>query len=73
MQLVVDKVESYDWVQYIYIDDPISSLDDNNAIAVASHLATLMSGADIKVIVSTHALFYNVLCNEIAKAERLFF
>lgn len=31
-------------------------------------------GADIKVIVSTHhALFYNVLCNEIAKAERLFF
>ena len=74
MQLVVDKVESYDWVQYIYIDDPISSLDDNNAIAVASHLAALMSGADIKVVVSTHhALFYNVLCNEIAKAERLFF
>ena len=34
---------------------PISSLDDNNAIAVASHLATLMSGADIKVIVSTHS------------------
>ena len=74
MQLVVDKVESYAWVQYIYIDDPISSLDDNNAIAVASHLAALMSGADIKVTVSTHhALFYNVLCNEIAKAERLFF
>ena len=74
MQLVVDQEESYAWVQYIYIDDPISSLDDNNAIAVASHLATLMSGADIKVIVSTHhALFYNVLCNEIAKSERLFF
>lgn len=74
MQLVVDKVESYGWVRYIYIDDPISSLDDNNAIALASHLATLMSGADIKVIVSTHhALFYNVLCNEIAKPERLFF
>lgn len=74
MQLVVDKVESYDWVQYIYIDDPISSLDDNNAIAVASHLATLMSGVDIKVIVSTHhALFYNVLCNEIEKSERVFF
>ena len=74
MQLVVDKVESYNWVRYIYIDDPISSLDDNNAIAVASHLATLVSGADIKVIVSTHhALFYNVLCNEITKAERLFF
>lgn len=74
MQLVVDKVESYGWVQYIYIDDPISSLDDNNAIAVASHLAASMSGADIKVIISTHhALFYNVLCNEIKKSEKLFF
>lgn len=74
MQLVVDKVESYSWVKYIYIDDPISSLDDNNAIAVASHFATLMSGADIKVTVSTHhTLFYNVLCNEIAKSERSFF
>ena len=41
MQLVVDKEESYSWVKYIYIDDPISSLDDNNVIAVASHLANL--------------------------------
>ena len=74
MQLVVDKVESYSWVKYIYIDDPISSLDDNKVIAVASHLASLMSGADLKVVVSTHhALFYNVLCNEIEKSERLFF
>lgn len=74
MQLVVDKVESYSWVKYIYIDDPISSLDDNNVIAVASHLASLISGADLKVVVSTHhALFYNVLCNEIEKSERLFF
>lgn len=74
MQLVVDKVDSYSWVKYIYIDDPISSLDDNNAIAVASHLVALMKNADIKIVVSTHhALFYNVLCNEITKPERLFF
>ena len=46
MQLVVDKEESYSWVKYIYIDDPISSLDDNNVIAVASHLANLMSDTD---------------------------
>jgi len=26
----------YNWVKYFYIDDPISSLDDNNAIAVAT-------------------------------------
>ena len=73
VQLVVDKVESYDWVKYIYVDDPISSLDDNNVIAVASHLAQMMSGNDVKVIVSSHhTLFYNVLCNEINKAEQLF-
>jgi len=73
VQLVVDKVESYHWVKYIYVDDPISSLDDNNVIAVASHLAQLMSGNDVKVIVSSHhTLFFNVLCNEINKAEQLF-
>lgn len=74
MQLVVDKEESYSWVKYIYIDDPISSLDDNNVIAVASHLANLMSDTDIKVVISSHhTLFYNVLCNEIKNPERLFF
>lgn len=73
VQLVVDKVESYHWVRYIYIDDPISSLDDNNAVAVASHLASLTSNTDLKVIVSSHhALFYNVLCNEIRNPEQLF-
>ncbi len=73
VQLVVDKVESYNWVKYIYVDDPISSLDDNNVIAVASHLAQLMSGNDVKIIVSSHhTLFFNVLCNEINKAEQLF-
>lgn len=73
VQLVIDNEESYKWVRYIYIDDPISSLDDNNVIAVACHLAQLMSGNDIKVIVSSHhALFFNVLCNEIGKSEQLF-
>jgi hypothetical protein len=73
VQLVVDKVESYNWVKYIYVDDPISSLDDNNAIAVAGHLAQLMSGNDVKVIISTHhTLFFNVLCNEINNAEQVF-
>ena len=73
VQLVVDQVESYNWVKYIYVDDPISSLDDNNVIAVASHLAQLMSGNDVKVVVSSHhTLFFNVLCNEINKAEQLF-
>ena len=73
VQLVIDKAEAYEWVKYIYVDDPISSLDDNNAIAVASHLAALMKGESVKVIVSSHhTLFFNVLCNEISRAEQLF-
>jgi Uncharacterized protein conserved in bacteria len=55
------------------VDDPISSLDDNNVIAVASHLARQMSNNDVKVIVSSHhALFFNVLCNEISNSEQMF-
>lgn len=73
VQMVADKVESYNWVKYIYIDDPISSLDDNNVIAVASNLANLIGNIDIKVIISSHhTLFYNVLCNEIRNPEQLF-
>lgn len=67
---VIDSHPSYDWVKYFYIDDPISSLDDNNAIAVASDLAKLLRKAKdrIKVVVSSHhALFFNVMCNELKK------
>lgn len=69
-ELVIDGDESYSWVKYIYIDDPISSLDDNNVIAVASDLAQLLkTGKDnIKTVISTHhALFFNVICNELHK------
>lgn len=67
-QLAIDEHEEYKWVKYFYIDDPISSLDDNNAIAVASDLAYLLkSGKDkIKSIISSHhSLFFNVMCNEL--------
>ncbi len=71
--LAADKVEAYRWVKYVYIDDPISSLDDNNAIAVASHLAKLMRECDIRFIISSHhSLFFNVLCNEIGRPAQLF-
>ena len=36
-----DGTGPYYWVRHIYIDDPISSLDEHNAIAVANHLAKL--------------------------------
>lgn len=69
-ELVIDGAESYAWVQRFYIDDPISSLDDNNAIAVASDLAKLLlKGKDrVKCIISSHhGLFFNVMCNELKK------
>lgn len=69
---VIDSHPSYDWVKYFYIDDPISSLDDNNAIAVASDLAKLLRNAKdrIKVVVSSHhTLFFNVICNELKKSK----
>lgn len=67
---VIDGHPSYAWVKYLYIDDPISSLDDNNAIAVASDLAQLLrKGKDrLKVVISSHhSLFFNVVCNELKK------
>jgi len=56
-QLAIDEHPEYKWVEYLYIDDPISSLDDNNAIYVASHLAQLIKDKDNKlkdIISSNH-------------------
>ena len=69
-ELVIDGSEAYSWVKYFYIDDPISSLDDNNAIAVGSDLAKLLrrSIGKVKTVISSHhSLFFNVMCNELKK------
>ncbi len=78
---MLDGHFSYQSKKYLYIDDPISSLDDNNAIAVACDLAQMLrraasrkdqngAPAPIKVIFSSHhALFFNVMCNEIGRAK----
>ncbi len=74
MQLAIDKQEAYNWVKYIYIDDPVSSLDDHNAISVAHHLAQKIKNSDdLKFVISTHhALFFNVLANEFKRATKYF-
>jgi wobble nucleotide-excising tRNase len=67
-ELTLDGSEAYEWVKYFYIDDPISSLDDNNAIAVASDLSNLLKKGNgkIKTVISSHhTLFFNVMCNEL--------
>ena len=78
---VIDGHPSYQWVKYLYIDDPISSLDDNNAIAVACDLAALLRKAAARrdnnrerdplrtVFSSHHALFFNVMCNELGRTR----
>ena len=68
-----DEQEAYAWVKYIYIDDPISSLDDNNAIAVASHLAQLLKNQNkVKAVISSHhSLFFNVMWNELHEKKKL--
>ena len=68
VQLALDGAEAYKWVKHIYIDDPISSLDEHNAIVVGNHLVQLFREAQrpIKTVISTHhALFFNVLRNEL--------
>lgn len=68
VQLALDGAEAYSWVKYIYIDDPVSSLDEHNAIAVASHLVQILTGSEKKIetVISTHhTLFFNVLSNEL--------
>ncbi len=55
-------------LEYVFIDDPVSSLDENHLIELAVSLAKLIKSnqSDIKFIITTHnPLFYNVLHNEL--------
>jgi hypothetical protein len=68
VELAISGEQSYKWVKYIYIDDPISSLDEQNAVAVAVHLCSIIKddAITLKTVVSSHhPLFFNVLYNEL--------
>ncbi len=85
-ELALDGNEKYADINYIYIDDPISSLDDSNVIAAACDLVDLLKKKNkqqlkkketddtIKitktVISSHHGLFFNVLCNEFEQNDK---
>ncbi|MCF5342543.1 AAA family ATPase, partial [Pseudomonas simiae] len=61
--------DKFNQLEYVFIDDPVSSLDDSHLIELAVDLAGLIksSKSDLKFIVTTHSpLFYNVLCNELS-------
>lgn len=58
----------FDQLEYVFIDDPVSSLDENHLIELAVNLATLVrsSKSDLKFVITTHSpQFYNVLHNEL--------
>lgn len=62
------ETNQFDQLEYVFIDDPVSSLDDNHLIELAVNLAGLIksSRSDLKFIVTTHSpLFYNVFFNEL--------
>lgn len=66
------ETNQFDQLEYIFIDDPVSSLDENHLIELALNLAELIKSSDftngngLRFIISTHnPLFYNVLHNEL--------
>ena len=64
--------DRFDDLEYVFIDDPVSSLDDNHLIELAVNIAELIksSKSDLKFIITTHnPLFYNVLFNEFNNAD----
>lgn len=61
--------DKFDGLEYVFVDDPVSSLDDSHLIELAVDLAGLIksSKSELKFVVTTHSpLFYNVLCNELS-------
>ena len=62
------SVDGFNNLEYVFIDDPVSSLDENHLIELAVNIAELVraSKSDLKFIITTHnPLFYNVLYNEL--------
>ncbi|MGL5103411.1 MAG: AAA family ATPase [Plesiomonas sp.] len=66
--------EQFNKLEYVFIDDPVSSLDENHLIDLAASLAKLIKSSDssrLKFIITTHnPLFYNVLHNEFNRAKK---
>lgn len=55
-------------LKYIFIDDPVTSLDENNLIELSEDLAEQIKNApeQLKFIITTHnPLFYNILHNSL--------
>ncbi|MDD4863973.1 MAG: anticodon nuclease [Alishewanella agri] len=63
------ETNQFDQLEYVFIDDPVSSLDENHLIELAVNLAGLIKSSNLglKFVITTHnPLFYNVLFNELS-------
>jgi hypothetical protein len=66
------ETDQFNQLEYVFIDDPVSSLDENHLIELAVDLAQLIKSAhsELKFVITTHnPLFYNVLHNEFKDAK----
>lgn len=62
------ETNQFDDLEYVFIDDPVSSLDENHLIELAVNIAELIksSQSELRFIITTHnPLFYNILYNEL--------
>ena len=62
------ETDQFNQLEYVFIDDPVSSLDENHLIELAVNLAGLIKSSlsDLKFVITTHnPLFYNVLYSEL--------
>lgn len=67
------ETDQFNDLKYVFIDDPVSSLDENHLIELAVNIAELIksSQSELKFIITTHnPLFYNVLYNEFNNSDK---
>ena len=67
------ETRDFDNLEFVFIDDPVSSLDDNHLIELAVDLAQRIktNESTVKFIITTHnPLFFNVLCNELGSDDK---
>lgn len=71
------ETDVYDELEYVFIDDPVSSLDEKHLIRLAVDIAGLIKSSHfydlkgLRFIITTHnPLFFNVLCNEFSRDDK---
>lgn len=64
------ETDQFNNLEYVFIDDPVTSLDENHLIELAVNLAKLIRSSkyelnNVKFIITTHNInFYNIMYNE---------